>query len=172
MDVEGVTKGEIMDRPGDDLPVGDDDVDVGGGRPDPLERGFVRSDADRLDDREAPFQGEGFDRRGRQAATASGRPVGLGDDELDRMARVEQSAKGGESGGRAPEEDGPHGCLAAAAFFLSFFLISVRFRAESFSTKRMPSRWSISWQKARANRSSPSISTGRPSRSRPRTTTR
>ena len=168
VDVEGMVAGEIVEVVGDDLAVGDDDVDVGPRPPGPA-RGLPRpsgcaagSMTGRPRSRAKDLTGEGV-----ELAAASGRLVGLGDDELDRVARFEQGREGGEGRGRAPEEDDPHAVLAAAAFFLSFFLISARFRAESFSTKRMPSRWSISWQKARASRSSPSISTARPSRSRP-----
>src|SRR6202042_1700633 len=97
--------------------------------------------------------------------------VWLRDDQLQLISRGGQALERGHGELGRAAEDQLHSHSPARTSFLILRLIRSRLRALTWLMKRRPLRWSISWQNARARRSSPDFSNQFPSTSWARTVT-
>ncbi|OQB55981.1 MAG: hypothetical protein BWX98_01944 [Candidatus Aminicenantes bacterium ADurb.Bin147] len=142
MDIDRPPRRKGHDRHGDDLAVGDDDLDIGSRGPKPVEDLRIQTDFFRLGDGDPAVEGEPLDRTGKKAPASSDGAVGLGDDERDFVAGFEEGLERGDGRLGTSEKDDAHGGVQgfAAAAFLNFFRIKLRFRGERRSTNSLPSR--------------------------------
>src|SRR5262249_36563282 len=113
------------------------------------------------------------DRRGGKVTAPAPLLLGLRDDERGRATRADERVGRGYGPVRRTEEKERHGPVMAGSGHSPVFwslrilrLIRSRFKALIRLMNVAPSRWSISWQSARARSPSPTISYGLPSWSR------
>src|SRR5712692_2801694 len=153
MNVDRAVLRNRQHRARDDLPVRDDDQQVGLEPPQPLDRIRV-ADALGLVYLQAKLPCGHFHGRRRQLHAPAGGSIRLRDHQLDLVARVDQSFEGpyGELG-RAGEDDLQEGGYPAAAATASASCLSSPrssstrrsvSRRVNLSVKRTPSRWSSS----------------------------
>src|SRR5664279_1383944 len=107
---------------------------------------------------ELQVQGRHLHGRSLQVPTPARGPVGIAVHCLDALLR--QRPQGWNRRPRGAEEGDPG---HPRACFRYFFCRNCRLTGPKYSTKSLPRRWSISWQKARASRSSPTSSCQLPS---------
>ena len=105
-----------------------------------LQNRFVRPDFCGLKDGEAAGDSKSFHCTRRKFLAPSSRPVGLGYNELDGVAGLQERTQGWKGDRRTSEEDDPHEGWLFILCLLSFFLIKARLSGDRRSMKSRPSR--------------------------------